>query len=211
MLSAIPDWQQLALYALGAALILTLLFRLPYVGQVLSAVVSFCVLALCLFLLLQQAPYRPWLAPWLEQIGLGGQEVVGDELRVSMSPDGHFWVRATINGVETRMLVDSGATVTALSTETAGLAKVRPDSGPTPMFARTAAGIVQARTARVDQFRVGAIDAPGLKVAVSPALNGVDVLGMNFLSRLAGWRVEGRTMILTPQPDAQRAAVSRAH
>jgi aspartyl protease family protein len=201
MLSAIPEWQQLALYALAAAFILTLLFRLPYVGQVLSAAVSFCVLALCLFLLLQQGPYRPWLAPWLEQIGLGGQEVVGDELRISMAPDGHFWVRARINGVDTRMLVDSGATVTALSTRTAGLANVKLEDGPAPMFARTAAGVVRARTAKADEFTVGTIEAPGLKVAVSPALNGVDVLGMNFLSRLAGWRVEGPTMILTPHPE----------
>lgn len=203
MFSAIPEWQHLSLYALAAALILTLLFRLPYVGPILSAAVSFCVLTLCLFLLLQQGPYRPWLAPWLEQIGLGGQEVVGEELRISMSPDGHFWVRASINGMETRMLVDSGATVTALSTQTAAAGRVEPDTGPAPMLARTAAGVVRAQAASVDQFSVGAIKAPGLKVAISPALNGVDVLGMNFLSGLKGWRVEGRTMILTPQPQPQ--------
>jgi len=26
----------------------------------------------------------------------------------------------------------------------------------------------------------------------------VDVIGMNLLSRLKGWRVEGRTLVLTP-------------
>jgi len=200
MLSTIPYWQQLALYALGAALLLTILFRLPYVGQVLRGVVSFSVLALCLFILLQQAPYQPWLAPLVERVGLSSQDVVGQETRIRMSPDGHFWARVTLNGVETRMLVDSGATITGLSVETARRAGVRPDAGAAPIFARTANGIVQARPASVEQFNLGPIAATDLKVVISPALGRVDTLGMNFLTRLEGWRVEERTLILTPRP-----------
>ena len=56
------------------------------------------------------------------------QSVVGSEVRVPMADDGHFWVHATINGVERTMLVDSGATVTALSTGTAEAAKVDYDT-----------------------------------------------------------------------------------
>ncbi|WP_460988275.1 hypothetical protein [Sphingobium sp. TomTYG75] len=46
---------------------------------------------------------------------------------------------------------------------------------------------------------LGGIEAHGLKVAISPAIGNIDVLGMNFLSQLASWRVEGRTMILVPR------------
>ena len=35
-----PEWMTLALYAAGAALILILLFRLPYVGKALRAILS---------------------------------------------------------------------------------------------------------------------------------------------------------------------------
>lgn len=198
MLSTIPSWQQLALYALGSALVLSLLFRLPYVGQALRGVVSFGILALCLFFFLQQAPFQPWLAPLLQHTGLERQQVSGDEIRIRMSPDGHFWVRVTVNGVETRMLVDSGATVTGLSVETAKQAGVRPDAGVAPIFARTANGIVQARPATVEQLELGAMTASDLKVVISPGLGGVDILGMNFLTRLASWRVEGNIMVLTP-------------
>lgn len=210
MLDALPDWQQLAVYAMVAALLLTLLPRLPYVGQALHTVLSFGVLALCVFFLLQQAPYQPWLAPLLDRVGVDSQEVTGEEVRLRMSPDGHFWAQVTLNGVETRMLVDSGATLTTLSTETAARAGIGPTPGLAPIFARTGNGIVQAQPASVDDFRLGGLTASDLKVAISPNLGPVDILGMNVLVRLASWRVEGQTMILTPRPgeDIEAAAAT---
>ncbi|GLV30266.1 hypothetical protein TomTYG75_27820 [Sphingobium sp. TomTYG75] len=50
-----------------------------------------------------------------------------------ISPDGHFWARAEINGVERRLLIDSGATVTTISEETARLASVKSGSGLVPI------------------------------------------------------------------------------
>ena len=69
-IAAQPEWQQLALYAVGAALLLILLFRIPYVGRVLRFLVSLALLAFCMFLLLQQAPYHPDLARILARVGL---------------------------------------------------------------------------------------------------------------------------------------------
>ena len=43
----------------------------------------------------------------------------GDTVRIRDGADGHFWADVTINGVERRMLIDSGATITALSADTA--------------------------------------------------------------------------------------------
>ncbi len=34
---------------------------------------------------------------------------------------------------------------------------------------------------------------------MTPALGDLDVLGMNFLSKLASWRVEGRTLVMIPE------------
>ena len=201
MLDSLPHWQQLALFAVVAALGLTLLFRLPYVGAALRHVVSVAVLALCLFVVAQQLPYQPWLAPLLARAGLDGQEVTGEEVRIRMSPDGHFWARVRLNGVETRMLIDSGATLTTLSTETAARAGIRPEVSLAPIVARTANGVVQAQPARAESFSLGPISASDLKVAISPSLGPVDVLGMNFLVRLASWRVEGQTMVLTPRSE----------
>ena len=193
-----PDWQQIAIYAVAAALLIFVLQRLPFVGRIFRFLFSFALLALFLFLLIQQAPYQPELARLTERIGLDDQEVVGREVRVRMARDGHFWVNATINGVSRRMLIDSGATLTAISDETARLASVDRDVNLAPIVLRTASGMVPARPASVDELRVGNIVATNLKVVTSPGLGDLNVLGMNFLSKLESWRVEGQTLILVP-------------
>ena len=126
------------------------------------------------------------------------QSVVGSEVRIPMADDGHFWARATINGVERVMLVDSGATVTALSTTTAAAAKIDLDGMAAPAVVSTANGTVTGKSASIAMLKVGGITATDLPTIVAPEFGDQDVLGMNFLSRLKSWRVEGKTLILTP-------------
>lgn len=201
-MAAGPDWQHLAIYAVGIAVIVVLLQRLPYVGKIIRFLFSFAILAFAVFLLLQQAPYQPTLARLSETLGLNNQTVSGKEFRVRMSPDGHFWVNARINGVSRRMLIDSGATVTALSADTARASGVDTGMGLAPVVLRTANGATPAETGTVDELRVGNIVARDLKVVSAPGLD-LDVIGMNFLSELESWRVEGRTLILVPHHPQQ--------
>ncbi|WP_026091476.1 TIGR02281 family clan AA aspartic protease [Blastomonas sp. AAP53] len=207
-MSISPEWQQLAIYAAAAAVLLVVLFNLPYVGRALRSLFSVALLALCLFVLLQQAPFDPTLSRVAGQLGIDGQTVQGNEVRLQMAGDGHFWAQASINGIERRMLVDSGATVTALSKATADEAAVALGTGLLPVMLRTANGTVQANTGTVDQFNLGTIEARNLKVVVSPALGDVDVLGMNFLSQLESWRVEGRTLVLVPKVSGAESKVT---
>jgi aspartyl protease family protein len=194
----VPEWQHLALYAVGAALIIMLLQRIPVIGRLFRFVFSLGLLAFLIFVLLQQAPYQPELARLTGKLGLDDQKVVGKELRVHISPDGHFWVLASVNGVKRRMLIDSGATVTAISEQTARAAKVDAGAGFAPVVLRTANGATRAETGSVDEIRVGNIVARNLRIVTSPGLGNLDVLGMNFLSKLESWRVEGQTLILVP-------------
>lgn len=192
---------QLAIYAVGAALILIILFKIPYVGRVFRALFSFALLAFGIFLILQQAPFDPNLSRITASLGLGQQRVVGDEVRIPMSRDGHFWAEVSLNGTEKRMLVDSGATVTALSEATAAAAGVEADASLVPLLMNTANGTVRADAGTIDRLVIGEIEARKLKVVISPGLGDTDVLGMNFLSELQSWRVEGRTLILKPTKD----------
>jgi choline dehydrogenase-like flavoprotein len=98
------EWQQLLLYAAGAALLLILLFNLPYVGRFFRFLFSFAVLAFFLFVLFQQAPFDPNLSRVVSKLGLDSQQVVGEEVQLRMARDGHFWAQASVNGVERRML-----------------------------------------------------------------------------------------------------------
>lgn len=124
---------------------------------------------------------------------IGGQTVVqGDTVRIPMSQDGHFWVDARINGAPARLMVDSGATVTTLSPTTARAAGIEPSG--LPALVGTANGTIQIRRGRADSFAVGSIVQQDL--AVHLANEDFDVVGMNFLSELGRWSVEGRWLIL---------------
>ena len=196
--STVPQWQQLAIYAVGIALLIMLLQRVPVIGRIVRFALSLALFAFLIFILLQQAPYQPELSRFTSSLGLDDQKVSGKELRVKMASDGHFWVVATVNGVKRRMLIDSGATVTALSEDTVREANVDKGSNLAPVILRTANGAAQAETGSIDELRVGNIVARNLKIVTAPGLGTLDVLGMNFLSKLESWRVEGRTLILVP-------------
>ncbi|MFS8085539.1 MAG: TIGR02281 family clan AA aspartic protease [Acidobacteriota bacterium] len=119
----------------------------------------------------------------------------GEELRIAMRDDGHFWVTASVNGQEARFLVDSGASITTLSPDIAAAAKV--ETGMRIASVETANGAVQMPVAKVDRFQVGPIVREDFTIHVNSA-DDTNVLGMNFLSSLASWRVEGNTLVLQP-------------
>ncbi len=54
---------------------------------------------------------------------------VGKEMRIRKSLDGHFWVNARLNGAKVHFLIDSGATVTSISADTARRAHIDSDDG----------------------------------------------------------------------------------
>ena len=199
----VPEWQHLAVYAVAAAVLIMLLQRLPVVGRFVRFAFSAALLAFFILILLQQAPYQPELSRLTSRLGLDDQHVTGKELRVTMASDGHFWVLASVNGVKTRMLIDSGATITAVSAKTARDAKLNTGTGLAPVVLQTANGAAPAQTGKVDELRVGNIVARNLRVVTAPGLGGLDVLGMNFLSKLQSWRVEDRSLILVPHHPQQ--------
>ena len=127
----------------------------------------------------------------VEETGKGG------ELRVRQASDGHFWVTAQLNGEPVRFLIDSGATTTSISTATAERAGVTPSSG-FPAMVRTANGLVAVQRGRAETLKVGTIERRDVSVHVSEAFGDMNVIGMNFLSSLSGWGVEGRTLVLRP-------------
>ncbi|HYJ31550.1 MAG TPA: TIGR02281 family clan AA aspartic protease [Allosphingosinicella sp.] len=136
-----------------------------------------------------------WNRVVLETRGGVVQEENGQELRVRRAPDGHFWVDAEINGEPVRFLVDSGATTTSISRSVAERAGIEPSNGM-PAMVQTANGIVAVERGRAQSLKVGNIERRDVAVHISDSFGDMNVIGMNFLSSLSGWRVEGRTLIL---------------
>src|SRR3546814_17639717 len=108
-------------------MVVFILFKCSDVGRVIRGLFSFALLAFGIYLFLQQAPFDPNLSRITASLGLDSQQVVGKEVRIPMARDGHFWADVELNGTKRRMLVDSGATVTALSETTAAAAGVEGD------------------------------------------------------------------------------------
>ncbi len=133
-----------------------------------------------------------------ELTGSSDQMVAGETLRIRQSVDGHFWIDAKVNALPVRFLVDSGATTTAMTLRTAQAAGIDISSSPFPVILTTANGSVEAKRGTIQSLQIGPMTARDLPVVVAEEFGDSNVIGMNFLSELKSWRVEGGEMILEP-------------
>lgn len=135
-----------------------------------------------------------WVAQRLKAEAVGTPVTQGQETRIPMAIDGHFWVDARLNGHDVKFLVDSGATTTTVDRNTAKLAGIEA-SPRRDQYVRTGNGVIRVASGRADELTIGGIIRRdiALEVADNDDLN---VLGMNYLSSLSRWGVEGRWLVL---------------
>lgn len=119
----------------------------------------------------------------------------GKELRVPMAIDGHFWITGDVNGVKVKFLIDSGATMTTVDQAIATKAGIDLHDAP-QQIVKTGNGFVRVAVGRVNDFRIGPMDRPDFAVHVTNNGDDLNVLGMNFLSTLQSWSVEGRWLVM---------------
>ena len=157
-------------------------------GRLLSTGSTLVLCGVLVLIVLQLARLDPRFDVAMSDIGLPEQSVVGGETRVALSPDGHYWLNAEVNGVPARFLVDTGATLTAISASTAEAAGLEERTDRLPVMMTTANGTIRVGTTTVDELRFGNVAAFGLDAVIAPNIGETNVIGMNLLSRLAQWR-----------------------
>ncbi len=189
-------WYLLVLLLVGSALISRRFSLRSALGMALGWIAIF-LFVLVLFTYRQQVGDMAQNVSH-EVIGANDQRAEGQSLHIRMDPDGHFWARGEINGTPARFLIDSGATITALSDDVAREAGLSIDMNGPGMAMQTANGTVLARRSSIAGLVLGPIHTADLPIIVSDRFNRVNVLGMNFLSRLKSWRVENGEMVLEP-------------
>ena len=166
-------------------------------GRLVRTVSTLALVGILLTVFLQLARFDPRLDV-VTDLGLPKQRIVGEETVIPIAADGHYWLVAEVNGVPTRFLVDTGATLTAFSQGSAEAAGLAPRTGGLPVMLNTANGTVTAELTTVERLSFGNIEAEGIDAVIAPNLGRTNVLGMNFLSRLEGWRVKNGDLILSP-------------
>jgi aspartyl protease family protein len=135
-----------------------------------------------------------WVAQRLRAEAVGTPVSEGQETRIPMAIDGHFWITAKLNGRDVKFLVDSGATTTTIDRDTARATRVE-ISRRRDQYVRTGNGVIRVSSGRADELTIGGITRRnvGLEIADNDDLN---VLGMNYLSSLRRWGVEGRWLVM---------------
>lgn len=172
--------------------------RLP-LGETLKMVLTWALIFAALFVLFT---FRSDLKiVWdrvAVELGLESATQKDGTLRVPRDANGHFSVTARVNGRDIRFMIDSGATTTSMSLADAHAAAVDVSEAGFPVIVETANGTAEMRRARVSRLSVGPIQREDVAILVSDTLGDTNLLGMNFLNTLTGWRVEGDTLVLNP-------------
>jgi aspartyl protease family protein len=184
------------LYLLMAAMLVlgALMTRREPAAKLLTMALAWAAIFAGGFVLFTFRDNLSWVAQRLKAEAVGTPVQQGKETQIPMAIDGHFWVDAKVNGRGVRFLVDSGATTTTIDRATAKAAGIAVSKNRN-LFVRTGNGIVRVASGRADQLSVGGIDRRDVELEITDN-DDLNVLGMNYLSSLSRWGVEGRWLVL---------------
>lgn len=110
--------------------------------------------------------------------------------------DGHYWATARVNGVTLKFLVDTGATLVALTTRDARRIGLDTDKLERNIDVRTASGHVKAAGATIGLIEIDGVKVDEVSSVVIEEGLEYSLLGMSFLNRLESWDVTPRAIII---------------
>ena len=116
-------------------------------------------------------------------------------IALDRSADGHFYADVEINGTMVHMLVDTGASIVALSRDDAQSAGIATSIGMNDVIGEGADGAVHGEVVRIERMRLGDTSADGVDAVVLNA-GGMSLLGQDFLQRFASVEIKEDRMIL---------------
>ena len=110
---------------------------------------------------------------------------------------GQFEANAVINGISLPVVVDTGATMVALSSDTARRLGIMPAQSAFRVSVSTANGTLTAAPVMLNEVRVGGIRVENVQAVIIPGgVLSVSLLGMTFLSRLQQFEMAGGQLTL---------------
>ncbi|MEZ5680617.1 MAG: TIGR02281 family clan AA aspartic protease [Erythrobacter sp.] len=110
--------------------------------------------------------------------------------------NGHFFADASVNGVPVGFMVDTGASVIALTGADAAAAGLMWNEADVRVVASGASGPVRGVYVRLDSVELGGHRADNVDAIIVPEGLGISLLGQSFLRTIEPVRIEGDQMIL---------------
>ena len=125
----------------------------------------------------------------LQTDGTAGDAASG-EVRFALNQYGHYQIDARVNGVYVTFIVDTGASDVVLSPDDARRIGLADNQLNFSQRVETANGVGYAAPVTLNNIAIGPITVNRLPAMVNQAQMGYSLLGMRFLNKLHGWRVE---------------------
>ncbi|MCI5161920.1 MAG: TIGR02281 family clan AA aspartic protease, partial [Candidatus Electrothrix sp. AX5] len=117
-----------------------------------------------------------------------------------VSSDGHFYIRAEVNGVPLIFLADTGASDIVLSPGDAKRLGINPAELAFDRIYETANGTGRGRSVRINVFKVQGIQLHDIRVSINEAEMSNSLLGMTFFKRLKRYEVKEDKLTLYWEP-----------
>jgi aspartyl protease family protein len=119
------------------------------------------------------------------------------EVKIRKRLDGHFTVKAEVNGTSTTMIVDTGASTIVLRPEDAKKAGIDVNRLSFTVPVTTANGRTVAAPVRLDSVSIGPLERENVEALVAePKALTESLLGMSFLGRLRSYEFSGDFLTL---------------
>lgn len=151
--------------------------------------------------------YTHWLAPRVEAetpqatrqapaTAAPGQRMPAT-LAVAANYQGHYLVHPTVDNYHIKMMVDTGASVVALTEEDAQALGITAGATSRRVTLSTANGAVSGFRTVLKEIRLGEIVVRNVDAVVLPkGALGISLLGNSFLGKLTGYEVQTGRMVL---------------
>ncbi|WP_284876713.1 TIGR02281 family clan AA aspartic protease [Brevundimonas sp. MEB006b] len=122
----------------------------------------------------------------------------GTDAQVVKGADGHYWAEANIDGKAVRVLVDTGASVVALTRADALRLGVDPEPEAFTGKVQTASGVVRAAPVQLKSISVAGARVDRVEALVVEQGLEYSLLGMSYLGRLSAFSATPTGLTLRP-------------
>ncbi len=115
---------------------------------------------------------------------------------IDKEDDGHFWTRADVSGTQVKFMVDTGASIVALTYFDAQRLGLKPEELNFDSEIRTAGGITYGAPVTLASIRIGKVKIENVNAVILRTELEQSLLGMTFLGELNSYEVRQGQMII---------------